>query len=462
MKKLITILALLIAASTMSAQPINPLLSKGRTYEREAVSTHERTLPESKTLKTAKPNAHKGSVVKQITTATLKLDSIINLDMMKLEFEYDNLGRIITLFDRYVGIDMRFKCEYTYNTQNQKTQERQYSQDMPNAQWEIEMKAEYTYNVQGNLTLYVYSSWDADLNQWINDSKQEYTYNAQGNLTLEVSSEWDADLTQWINSHKTEYTYNAQGNLTLEVQYEWDEDLTQWINDSKQESTYNAQGNQTLCIGYEWDTDLTQWINSYKDEYTYNAQGNLTLYIGYGWDMELAQWINDFKNESTYDAQGNLTLSFGYNWNSTLNNWDREGKEEYTYNLSYTWDDIIFPRIFVIFDTVGNIVLNNIYYSWDETLSDWGEPSATTYHYSEIETSIANHPQHNISVYPNPVQERLYIKTEQPIAQLQVYDLSGRLLLEECNVSHSISVAHLTPGVYLVKAAGSAWKIVKN
>jgi len=51
-------------------------------------------------------------------------------------------------------------------------------------------------------------------------------------------------------------------------------------------------------------------------------------------------------------------------------------------------------------------------------------------------------------IYPNPVSDILYIKSDN-IQQVEIYDLTGRLLIKE-NTS-SINVNNLKPGIYIVK-----------
>ena len=570
MKKLITILTLLLAASTMSAQPTNLPLIKGRTHERENLFNHERALPNEKMAKPTTPKTKKGGTTKQITNATLKMDSVTFSDGMNLAFEYDNLGRIITLFEWYDKYEGSYKYELTYNTLNQTTQTIEYFKDTPNAQWKIKGKYNYEYDAQGNQTLSINSYWDADLNQWRNWGKTEYTYDAQGNQTLYAQFRWDADLdqwrdysksefeydaqgnktlvvhydwatylnqmiksskfeyeydaqgnqtlearsfwneelNQWENSNKYEYEYDAHGNKTLEVRSYWNEELNQWENSDKSEYEYDAQGNQTLKVYYSWDYNLNQWEehSKYKTEYEYDTYGNVNLKVAYFWDKELNQWRDyskfeseydtqgnqiwyayyeldedlqwiGWKSEYEYDAHGNQTLYISYSWDTNLNQWINSRKYESTYNLSYTWADVIcWPDLYDHSNTDVNIVLTETSYHWDETISDWGEPTATTYYYSAIEIGIAHHTQPNITIFPNPTSGELRIESgelgelriengELRMETVEVFDMLGRKQHAEIRESDGgvlLNITHLPSGIYLVKAAGRVWKVVKQ
>jgi hypothetical protein len=84
----------------------------------------------------------------------------------------------------------------------------------------------------------------------------------------------------------------------------------------------------------------------------------------------------------------------------------------------------------------------------------------------EDATDIAEVSAVQLSVYPNPVREELFIKSEMPIKKVEIYTLAGVLLLSENNFNEKIFVSDLPKGVYLLKVySGSriaVSKIVKK
>ena len=82
------------------------------------------------------------------------------------------------------------------------------------------------------------------------------------------------------------------------------------------------------------------------------------------------------------------------------------------------------------------------------------------------ETSIAERQVSNINIYPNPVQHTLYIQSEEMVEQVGIYDISGRMLLQETNPNQSIDISHLSSGIYLAKVrtvqGETIKKVVKN
>ena len=84
--------------------------------------------------------------------------------------------------------------------------------------------------------------------------------------------------------------------------------------------------------------------------------------------------------------------------------------------------------------------------------------------YKDI-TGIEDKFTNNISIYPNPVKDRLYIETESEIEEVIVYDIYGRHQVTE-SPSHqemiSIDISNLNSGVYFVKINTAEGNIVKR
>ena len=84
--------------------------------------------------------------------------------------------------------------------------------------------------------------------------------------------------------------------------------------------------------------------------------------------------------------------------------------------------------------------------------------------YQDI-TGIEDKFTNNVSIYPNPAKDRLYIETESEIEEVIVYDIYGRHQVTE-TPSHqemiSIDISNLTSGVYFVKINTAEGNIVKR
>ena len=84
--------------------------------------------------------------------------------------------------------------------------------------------------------------------------------------------------------------------------------------------------------------------------------------------------------------------------------------------------------------------------------------------YKDI-TGIEDNFTNNVSIYPNPAKDRLYIETESEIEEVIVYDIYGRHQVTE-TPSHqemiSIDISNLNSGVYFVKINTAEGNIVKR
>ena len=73
---------------------------------------------------------------------------------------------------------------------------------------------------------------------------------------------------------------------------------------------------------------------------------------------------------------------------------------------------------------------------------------------------------HQISIYPNPVQTDLFIKSDLQIEKVEVYTLLGSPVISEHNFKDKISLSNLTSGIYLLKVYSdndlTVCKIVKE
>ncbi|MDR2146695.1 MAG: T9SS type A sorting domain-containing protein, partial [Tannerella sp.] len=56
-----------------------------------------------------------------------------------------------------------------------------------------------------------------------------------------------------------------------------------------------------------------------------------------------------------------------------------------------------------------------------------------------------------ISIYPNPATNDLFIKSDLPVKKVEIYSLTGNLVILENNFTGKISVSALPRGIYLIK-----------
>ena len=66
-----------------------------------------------------------------------------------------------------------------------------------------------------------------------------------------------------------------------------------------------------------------------------------------------------------------------------------------------------------------------------------------------------------IEIYPNPVNDRLFIHSKETILDIQVYSIGGKLIAEYSN-TNEINFAPFSSGIYLVKMITKNGTLVKK
>ena len=89
--------------------------------------------------------------------------------------------------------------------------------------------------------------------------------------------------------------------------------------------------------------------------------------------------------------------------------------------------------------------------------SDQCEPVCTSTLGDGIEEMISS-----FNVYPNPVDDKLYIETEVEIEEVIVYDVYGRQQIAVSGQQSAVSVANLNSGVYFVMIKTTECEVVKR
>jgi hypothetical protein len=195
--------------------------------------------------------------------------------------------------------------------------------------------------------------------------------------------------------------------------------------------TSYADGHKMLVLDSVSD-DGTYWQYNGKSTYLYDNSGNCTEYHHY-------DGTNNEVERSLYTYASAMPLS------STVIPWNPEMDR---------------PRMY---DNVDACV-REAWYSVDvdhvlQYVCDY------VYDYNDIATGVQTSDFPMVSLYPNPASDRIVLDGLQDgEAEVQIYDLSGRLL-SVCHAegpSMMLDVASLTPGCYMVRVKqGSGVKVVK-
>ena len=65
-------------------------------------------------------------------------------------------------------------------------------------------------------------------------------------------------------------------------------------------------------------------------------------------------------------------------------------------------------------------------------------------------------------LYPNPIDDYLYITTEENINKIEIYNIMGVMILEKDSTSNKIDLSDLNNGIYFIKIKTDKGTIVKR
>lgn len=68
-------------------------------------------------------------------------------------------------------------------------------------------------------------------------------------------------------------------------------------------------------------------------------------------------------------------------------------------------------------------------------------------------------------IYPNPVTDRMVIESEQSFNKIEIFDVSGKMVLKEdypAAFSKELDVSNLKKGYYIVKVQHQCYSLIKQ
>lgn len=383
-----------------------------------------------------------------------------------------------------------------------------------NEEWTNRLYETSVYDENGNLLSSTWKSWSN--NEWVNSSRTTYTYSSNKVLTSIVQY-WES--TGWKNFEKTTNSYDVYGNRLTHTIEKWSEG--DWINDIYEIYTFDAQNNLTYGLRqiwnvvywlnnqeyyFIWDANRNllsatiknwiedEWVNSYKETYTYTAN-RLSEYTGMKWSD--TEWQNDEKYTYEYTGSGFVLSAIGQKW--TSNQWVNNSFSQYSYNSfggiasalfqkweSNTW---INQQLFdYSYDNAGNTLAMNLFH-WDGSTWKQNKDGLLELYYSNSllsETFVGYRAEATyismllsspeigeqpiFSIYPNPVQDFIYIENnllKNTKVKINLYTIDSKYVtkLFEGEASHlpdNIQLTSLQNGLYLLSIQTDAFVETKK
>jgi hypothetical protein len=256
-------------------------------------------------------------------------------------------------------------------------------------------------NESGQVNKAVRNTWHQD--QWILNRQEIYTYDENGYRTGQFTQNWNFQTSLWHDFANYIFTYDENGNQLSEVRQNKNFETNEWYDWWRYDHTYDAANRRVQSVYQQLDTDSGLLTNKWLYSYVFNESGNLSLYLFQGWNLQTGMW-DDFSRELyTYDEYNNRIQLLSQNWSNNQNAW-------YTTNqYDYFWSNY------------------------------------------EI-TGINNFGQLNLTVFPNPAHDIIYISgIGSADFTVKLYSITGLLVkTETLRKGQGIDIKQLSGGTYIL------------
>ena len=232
----------------------------------------------------------------------------------------------------------------------------------------------------------------------------------------------------------------------------------------------------------DWDVrNVTDMSNAFEDRdfnadiSTWDVSSVTNMYlIFYGassFNQDIGSW--DVSNVTNMDGM----FSYASSFNQDISSWDVSkvtdmyalfsGVITFNQNLN-NWDvssvtdmDYMFENTSAFNQDISNWCVSNISSSFNFSInSPLTEENKPVWGTCPV-LSIDDQKLTNISIYPNPVDDKLFIQGLSGVSDISIYDVLGKLVLSKTNTSE-IDLTNLKKGIYLIKIKDQQKEIIKK
>lgn len=155
-----------------------------------------------------------------------------------------------------------------------------------------------------------------------------------------------------------------------------------------------------------------------------------------------------------YNEKGNLEKIYNVNYTDPL---DIVTKERiYISDESESFENILSPaRLYNLFKQISNYnLINPDYYAvfyGNKVETAFNNIHALSFFYSVLSSTRNERlPAESISIFPNPTKDFINIDIDKTITSFEIYDRSGRLIMQKSDSSNTIDVSQLINGLYTI------------
>ena len=407
--------------------------------------------------------------VKDILLETFDFTTNAWVNSAKKHYEYDayynKLEEIRQLWDGSISSWRNYlRFENTYDVHLPLTANR-YSWDSNTNAWFLNQSDTYNYNTNRKLLEYMHDSWNYSLNQWQTLRKTINEYDANENIAMHAEYQKYSSENQyeWNRINISYYAYDASNFIIEEIKYsDWNNTTENWDTKKKYDYTNDANGYPVETGIYLWNETTSHWDNDSQLFTTYNAHHDIVEEITQVWETNA--WINSERKTLTYNTSNLLTEELQEIWNS---GWENKVRETTVYNefdniLEYTYEYWYNNQWLTDFHTLLDYDehQNLIHYIYSY-IFDYAEGYI---YYSEydVELGLSNYNvDAGVAIVPNPSNRFISILGLDQDANVSIYDIAGKLLLQTSS-KNQIDVSSLAQGMYMVNITSAEIVLAKK
>jgi hypothetical protein len=242
-------------------------------------------------------------------------------------------------------------------------------------------------------------------------------------------------------------------------------------NDNSESDTYTLASGEletftkTLNTGVEVSLEWKKGSGDAECGYTINYKNGAEIYSGKGTQKGIFfSWVNNCssleKTIKTGEAVKNFDIEVGTH-SATLK-WEKPETEGVKHYEIYR-ETMLIDTTLNLYYKDENLVSGSYTYNVRPVYEDcFGATSTKEIAFCEgVEEMFVP----NVTIYPNPASDRLYVETQTQTLTIEIYDVYGRLQdhkttrLQGCI---AVDVVNLNSGIYFVKVVTENGNVVKR
>lgn len=487
MKRTTLFLLIIVGITALYAQPSAPVplqMKKGHQYS-EHINTEIRLVFSDESIPIWRPKIYKQSY----------FEEGVMYDSVWWNFSYTQDGRLKEQYvdDYYFGnTPSRQAYQFNLNYPEISTSliDTWTLYMKRNGIWKEKSRDYYEYSFSGEdiYQVRILQEWNGagwkDTYKYVDEYSDSYTFYLLNQYKATASGDWE--LAQWIGDS---LFYDNEGNVSTMIRYmtssQQGYDNEPYIKmeyfREQGEEAYNAYNY------YKYDREEKDWVLTeigfdieWSSWHEFGHHEDFQTAIKWRWPREGETWKEYYYQYYELDDD----ISWGYSTFTQSDYWDEYIRAEYHDERYDEYGNRVLSVYGKAYDDPyyldSSVIVNTHLHYYDSggrglERSEW---RAIKYYYSNpsdsligVETAISEvlefvdctqvsilEPEANsassFDFYPNPARDQIQISAAEPLQEIELFDISGRLIKTAAakQAETVVDISNLAPGVYLLKA----------